>query len=145
MRKNESMTDFAADRNSAVKRFFSKDFSQVIVFAIPMVFLAIFLLYPMFTTLVRAFMAPAEDLAFHGFSLESFKQFFTSNLYKKSLLNSFIVSIAVTLLCILIGVPMGYCVARVKMPGKRLILSLGILPIIMPSFVGFHRSMECSA
>ena len=136
MRKNESMTDFAADRNSAVKRFFSKDFSQVIVFAIPMVFLAIFLLYPMFTTLVRAFMAPAEDLAFHGFSLESFKQFFTSNLYKKSLLNSFIVSIAVTLLCILIGVPMGYCVARVKMPGKRLILSLGILPIIMPSFVG---------
>ena len=136
MRKNESMTDFAADRNSAVKRFFSKDFSQVIVFAIPMVFLAVFLLYPMATTLVRAFMAPAEDLAFHGFSLESFQQFFTSNLYKKSLLNSFIVSIAVTLLCILIGVPMGYCVARVKMPGKRLILSLGILPIIMPSFVG---------
>jgi ABC-type Fe3+ transport system permease subunit len=31
---------------------------------------------------------------------------------------------------------MGYFVARVKMPGKNLLLSLGILPVIMPSFVG---------
>ena len=135
MRKNESMTEFASEK-SRIRLFFKRDFSQLIVFAIPMIFLAVFLLYPMASTLVRAFMAPAEDLAFHGFSLESFKQFFTSNLYKKSLLNSFIVSFSVTVLCILIGVPMGYCVARVKMPGKRLILSLGILPIIMPSFVG---------
>ncbi len=117
-------------------KLFQKDFSQLIVFAVPMVFLAVFLLYPMATTLVRAFMAPADDLAFHGFSLEGFKQFVTSNLYRKSLANSFIVSISVTILTILIGVPMGYIVARVRIPCKSLILSLGILPIIMPSFVG---------
>lgn len=121
---------------SGLKRFFKKDFSQYLVFAIPMIFLAIFLLYPMGTTLVRAFMAPAEDLAFHGFSLEGFKSFFTMRLYRKSLVNSFIVSISVTALTLLIGIPMGYFVARVKMPGKSLILSLGILPVIMPSFVG---------
>jgi len=115
---------------------YHKDISQYIVFAIPMAFLAIFLLYPMFTTLVRAFMTPADDLAFHGFSLDGFREFVTSNLYKKSLGNSFVVSISVTLLTLLIGVPMGYFVARVKMPCKNLILSLGILPIIMPSFVG---------
>ncbi len=113
-----------------------KDFSQAIVFAIPMVFLAIFLLYPMATTLVRAFMTPSDDLAFHGFSLEGFKSFFTSNLYRKSLYNSFVVSISVTVFALLIGVPMGYIAARVKIPCKSLILSLGILPIIMPSFVG---------
>jgi len=118
------------------QRAFRKDISQYIVFAIPMAFLAIFLLYPMFTTLVRAFMAPADDLAFHGFSLDGFREFATSNLYRKSLRNSFVVSISVTLLTLLIGVPMGYFVARVRMPGKNLILSLGILPIIMPSFVG---------
>lgn len=117
---------------------YKKDYTQFIVFAIPMVFLAVFLLYPMATTLVRAFMPSAEDLAFHGFSLEGFSKFFTSNLYKKSLLNSFIVSISVTLLTLLIGVPMGYCVARIKIPCKSLILSLGILPIIMPSFVGAY-------
>jgi len=121
---------------SRIKKFFQKDFSQALVFAVPMLFLAVFLLYPMATTLVRAFMAPAEDLAFHGFSLEGFNQFLTSNLYRKSLWNSFAVSISVTLLCLLIGVPMGYCMARVKMPGKNLMLTLGTLPIIMPSFVG---------
>lgn len=120
------------------KKRYKKDYTQYIVFAVPMIFLAVFLLYPMATTLVRAFMAPAEDLAFHGFSLDGFKQFATSNLYKKSLRNSFIVSISVTALTILIGVPMGYCVARIKIPFKSLILSLGILPIIMPSFVGAY-------
>jgi ABC-type Fe3+ transport system, permease component len=134
MKKTANMESCNTD--SKIKKFFQKDFSQFIVFAIPMAFLAVFLLYPMFMTLIRAFMAPAEDLAFHGFSLEGFRQFFTSRLYQKSLYNSFIVSISVTLLCILIGVPMGYIVARVKIPGKSLILSLGILPIIMPSFVG---------
>ncbi|MDY4611172.1 MAG: iron ABC transporter permease [Sphaerochaetaceae bacterium] len=121
---------------SRTKRFFQKDFTQYLVFAVPMIFLAIFLLYPMLTTLVRAFMAPADDLAFHGFSLEGFKQFATSRLYRKSLYNSFVVSVSVTLLTLAIGIPMGYFVARVKMPGKNLILSLGILPVIMPSFVG---------
>lgn len=135
MKRKYSITENGNEK-SKVAKFFQKDFSQLLVFAVPMIFLAIFLLYPMASTLVRAFMAPAEDLAFHGFSLEGFKQFFTSNLYKKSLANSFIVSISVTVLTILIGVPMGYIVARVKIPCKNLILSLGILPIIMPSFVG---------
>lgn len=57
-------------------------------------------------------------------------------MYRKALANSFIVGFSVTALCIAIGIPMGYFVARVKMPGKSLMLSLGILPIIMPSFVG---------
>ena len=79
MKKIHSM-EINGQEKSALKRFFQKDFSQTIVFLVPMAFLAVFLLYPLATTLVRAFMAPAEDLAFHGFSLESFKQFFTSNL-----------------------------------------------------------------
>lgn len=123
---------------SKLKRFFSKDFSQVIVFALPMAFLAIFLLYPLFSTLVRAFWKPTEGLEFSGWSLEGFKQFFSSKLYMKSLRNSFVVSISVTLLTILIGVPMGYFAARVKIRAKKLILSLGILPVIMPSFVGAY-------
>lgn len=136
MRKNEEKAMDVLAGEGRVRRFFQKDFSQYIIFAVPMVFLAIFLLYPMLTTLVRAFMAPADDLAFHGFSLEGFRQFATSRLYRKSLVNSFVVSISVTFFTMLIGIPMGYFVARVKMPCKNLILSLGILPVIMPSFVG---------
>ena len=124
---------------SKIKKFFQKDFSQFIVFAIPMIFIAIFLLYPMAITLIRAFWAPAEDaFNFTVWSLEGFRTFFGTKLYLRALGNSIIVSLSVTVLCILIGVPMGYCVARVKIPGKKLLVSLGILPIIMPSFVGAY-------
>ena len=137
MKQKYSITDNGEEK-SKVKKFFQKDFSQIIIFAIPMIFLAIFLLYPLVLTLLRAFWKPVEGLEFPGWSLDGFKQFFTSNLYMKSLKNSFIVSISVTLLSLLIGIPIGYCVARVKIPGKKLILSLGMLPIIMPSFVGAY-------
>ena len=137
MSRKFSITDNGQEK-SKVKKFFQKDFSQLLIFALPMAFLAIFLLYPLVLTLLRAFWAPTEGLEFSGWSLEGFRKFFTSNLYMKSLKNSFIVSISVTILTLIIGVPMGYCVARVKVPGKKLILSLGILPIIMPSFVGAY-------
>lgn len=137
MSKTYSMIENGAETNK-VKKFFQKDFTQVLVFAIPMAFLAIFLLYPLGSTLVRAFWTPSEGLEFSGWSLQGFKEFFNTPLYMKSLKNSFVVSFSVTALTILIGVPMGYFVARVNIPGKRLIISLGTLPIIMPSFVGAY-------
>jgi len=133
-----SMIENGAE-TSKIKKFFQKDFSQFIVFAIPMAFIALFLLYPMAITLIRAFWAPAEyTFKFTGWSLEGFRTFFGTKLYLRALGNSIVVSLSVTVLCILIGVPMGYCVARVKIPGKKLLVSLGILPIIMPSFVGAY-------
>ena len=133
-----SMIENGAE-TSRIKKFFQKDFSQFIVFAIPMIFIGLFLLYPMAITLIRAFWAPAEyTFKFTGWSLEGFRTFFGTKLYLKALGNSIVVSLSVTVLCILIGVPMGYCVARVKIPGKKLLVSLGILPIIMPSFVGAY-------
>ena len=121
MKKKFSITENGNEK-SKVKKFFQKDFSQAVIFAIPMLFLAVFLLYPLFMTLLRAFWTPTEGLEFSGWSLEGFKQFFTSNLYMKSLKNSFIVSISVTFFSLLIGIPMGYFVARVKIPCKKLIL-----------------------
>ncbi len=122
--------------NTSLGEVVKKDITPYLVFAIPLAFMAIFLIYPMFITLARAFMPAGNKLLFGQFSLSGFTKFAESAMYKKALINSFIVSLAVTGFCIVIGVPMGYFVARVKMPGKNLMLSLGILPIIMPSFVG---------
>ena len=121
---------------SGFKRKLQKDITPYLVFAIPLTFMAIFLVYPMVTTLMRAFMPAGNKMVLGSFSLKGFTKFFESSMYRKAMANSFIVSFSVTALCIAIGVPMGYFVARVKMPGKSLMLSLGILPIIMPSFVG---------
>ncbi len=126
----------AKSSNAKLGQIVKKDVTPYLVFAIPLAFMVIFLIYPMFITLARAFMPAGNKLLFGQFSLSGFTKFAESAMYKKALINSFIVSLSVTGLCILIGVPMGYFVARVKMPGKNLMLSLGILPIIMPSFVG---------
>ncbi len=123
-------------KSSKINGLKEKDITPYLVFLVPMLFLCIFLFWPLVTTLLRAFMKTGNAFSFDNLSLSGFEKFFTSKLYQKSLKNSFIVGISVTLLTILIGVPMGYFVARVKIPGKKLMLSLGILPIIMPSFVG---------
>ena len=119
-----------------VARQLRKDYTPYLVFAIPMVFLVIFLFWPLVTTTLRAFLSPGRELTFGPFSLTNFQRFASSNLYKGSLKNSFIISFSVVFFTLLIGVPMGYFVARVKIPFKGLILSLGILPVILPSFVG---------
>ncbi len=119
-----------------LSRLRSKDYTPYLVFSLPLIFLAIFLFWPLATTALRAFLGPGRELSFGPFNLTNFERFATSNLYRVSMRNSFIVSFSVVILTILIGVPMGYFVARVKMPFKSLILSLGILPVILPSFVG---------
>ena len=122
--------------DSKIKRFFQKDFTPYMVFAIPLTFLVIFLFWPMVNTFIRAFLGPGAKFEFDNVGFSNFTRFFTSPLYQKSLRNSFILGTSVVVFSTLVGVPMGYFVARVKMPGKNLLLSLGILPVIMPSFVG---------
>ncbi|HOI21671.1 MAG TPA: iron ABC transporter permease [Spirochaetales bacterium] len=118
------------------KKFLQKDLTPYLVFLIPMAFLCVFLFWPLVTTLFRAFMKSGNKFNLGALGISGFEKFFTSALYQRSLKNSFIVGISVTVCSLLIGVPMGYFVARVKIPGKSLLLSLGILPVIMPSFIG---------
>jgi len=119
-----------------LSRFLQKDLTPYLVFAIPLAFLVIFLFWPMMNTLVRAFLGPGSKFNFDNVGFSNFTRFLTSPLYQKSLRNSFVLGSLVVIFSVLVGVPMGYFVARVKMPGKNLLLSLGILPVIMPSFVG---------
>ena len=43
---------------------------------------------------------------------------------------------ASTVLCILLGVPLALVLARVRFPGKRLVRSLVLLPLVLPPVVG---------
>ena len=113
-----------------------QDYTPYIVLAIPMIFLFLFLLWPLATTISKAFVVRGQELIFSNFTWANFERFFTSSMYQRSLRNSFVVAFSVVFFTLLIGVPMGYFVARVEMPFKRVMLSLGILPIITPAFVG---------
>lgn len=125
-----------AKKTAPGKELYKKDHTQFFVFTLPILFILFFLLYPIFITVLRSFMPAGAKFDLHNMSLKGYEKFSTTKLYKTSLKNSLIISLAVTFGTLIIGVPMGYFVARVKMPGKRLMLSLGILPMIMPSFIG---------
>jgi len=126
------MTQFAA----SLKRLGRKDYTSYLVLGIALVFVSIFLIYPLLRTVLLAFVPKGAAVTPSNFTLANFAKFRTSSMYMRSLWNSFYISLAVVTFTSLIGVPMGYLVARVDIPFKRLILSLGVMPIIMPAFVG---------
>ncbi|MFF1635777.1 ABC transporter permease [Leifsonia sp. NPDC058248] len=53
-----------------------------------------------------------------------------------ALLLSLRTSVAATLLCILLGVPMATVLARVPFPGQRIVRALVLLPLVLPPVVG---------
>lgn len=132
------MGDFAATdrKESRLERFLKKDWTPYLIFALPMLFLVLFLFWPLGITILRAFSGSGFNIDFDNLGWENFSRFVDSPLYLRSLRNSFVVSVSSVVFATLIGAPMGYFLARVKMPFKNLFLSIGILPIIMPSFIG---------
>ncbi len=113
-----------------------KDYSSYFILGAAVLFVAIFLIYPLLRIILLAFVPNGETVSFVNLTLDNFKKFFDSSMYKRSLWNSLYISVSVVFFTSIIGIPMGYLVARVDIPFKRIILSLSILPIIMPAFVG---------
>jgi len=120
----------------SARRLRHKDYTVYLVLGLGVLFVVVFLAYPLLRTILIAFVPNGRELSFSNMSLVNFEKFLTSNLYRRSLINSFYISFAVVGLTMLIGVPMGYLVARVEIPGKHVLLSLSVVPLIMPAFLG---------
>ncbi|HTB38249.1 MAG TPA: ABC transporter permease subunit [Reyranella sp.] len=102
-----------------------------LVIALPFVWLIVFFLLPFALVLAIAFGTNAPDSAppvALGLSLENFKLLFTDDLYVAAWLSSLRIAATATLVCLLLGYPMAYAIARAA-PGRRpLLLMLVILP-----------------
>ena len=77
MKQHDSIRE---DSSKTLRQFLKKDFTPYMVFAIPLAFMAIFLIYPMITTILRAFMPAGNKLVLGQFSLEGFTKFFESSM-----------------------------------------------------------------
>ena len=64
---------------------------------------ALFLLYPLFRILNGAFVDPNV-----GYTISAFEKFFSNEYYSRTLINSFSVTVWVTLITLLIGYPLAY-------------------------------------
>ncbi|MCC2675043.1 MAG: phnU 1, partial [Ramlibacter sp.] len=71
-----------------------------------------------------------------AFTLGHFSAFFSQGLMRESFFNSLYVAVLSTVFAALIAVPLAYFTVRFEFRGALLIQTLGVLPLIMPPFVG---------
>ena len=71
-----------------------------------------------------------------SFTLGHFGTFFSTGLMRESFGNSLYVAIASVVVASLIATPLAYITVRFQFRGATLIQTLGVLPLIMPPFVG---------
>lgn len=71
-----------------------------------------------------------------SFTLGHFGSFFGNGLMRESFLNSLTVAITSVIVASLIAVPLAYLTVRFEFRGALLIQTLGVLPLVMPPFVG---------
>jgi len=72
----------------------------------------------------------------NSFTLGHFSAFFSQDLMRESFINSLYVAVMSAIFAALIAVPLAYFTVRFDFKGALLIQTLGVLPLIMPPFVG---------
>jgi len=99
-------------------------------------FLALFcliLIYPMFEILKQSVI----DVDGH-FTLKEFVKFFSQPYYSKTILNSFKVTVAITLVTLLIGVPISYFYSFYQLKGAKFIFVVSVLCCMSAPFIGAY-------
>ena len=94
-------------------------------------FLLLFLVVPVGTVIYVAFTDGAG-----GLTLGHFASFFSLTLMRESFIGSLSVALASVVAASAIALPLAYLTARFEFRGAVLIQTLGVLPLIMPPFVG---------
>ncbi len=95
-------------------------------------FLVLFLVVPVAKVVFVAFQHPATG----ALTLINFVDFFNTSLFRESFANSLYVAGVSVLLSSLIAIPLAYFTTRFNFGGALLIQTLGVIPLIMPPFVG---------
>lgn len=96
------------------------------------IFLLLFLIIPVVQVVFAAFL----DNVTGGFTLLHFKDFFNTALFRESFWNSIYVGLMAVVFASLFSMPLAYFTSRFEFKGAVIIQSLGIIPLIMPPFVG---------
>jgi iron(III) transport system permease protein len=110
-----------------------KAFHYTIVFG-ALGLLLLFLLYPLSLVLDASLRVDGTGTI----TLENYARIFASKYYGNSIANSLFAATFATVGATLIGAPLAFCMARVDVPGRTLLLTLATLPLVLPSFVAAY-------
>lgn len=94
----------------------------------------LFMLYPILKVITQS----VRDNVTGSFTLGYFKQFFSDPYYFITLFNSFKISICVTVICLVIGVPLAYLYNIYEIKGRQLLQILIVLTSMSAPFIGAY-------
>lgn len=95
-------------------------------------FLFVFLIIPVAKVIFVAFQDPNTG----ALTLINFSDFFRTSLFQESFVNSLYVAAMSVVFASVIALPLAYFTTRFNFSGTLLIQTLGVMPLIMPPFVG---------
>ena len=104
-----------------------KGFRYTVVFG-AFALLLLFLLYPLSLVLDASLRVNGTGTL----TLANYAQIFASKYYVSSIANSLLAAAFATVGATLIGTALAFCIARVNVPGKTLLLTLAMLPLVLP-------------
>ena len=107
-------------------------FGPAIVALLLGAFLFVFLIIPVAKVIFVAFQDPNTG----ELTLINFSDFFRTSLFQESFVNSFYVAAMSVVFASVIALPLAYFTSRFNFSGTLLIQTLGVMPLIMPPFVG---------
>ncbi len=102
------------------------------VAAVVGLFLLVFLVLPVVNVIYVAFQDPNTG----ALTLINFVDFFRTSLFRESFVNSLYVASMAVVVSSCFALPLAYFTSRFNFKGALLIQTLGIIPLIMPPFVG---------
>ncbi len=98
--------------------------------------IAIFLLFVLVLPVAKVIFVAFQDPTTGSLTLNNFVDFFNASLFRESFVNSFYVSAMSVVFATIIALPLAYFTTRFNFAGSTLIQTLGMIPLIMPPFVG---------
>lgn len=96
-----------------------------------LVFFGLFFVLPILVTVKGAFIGPDG-----GFTMDYLSEVFANPIYREGLWNSFTMAVFSTLGCMVVALPLALLYVRFEFPGRALLNSLMLLPMVLPPFVG---------
>ncbi len=100
------------------------------------ILIALFLIMFLAVPVAKVFIVAFQDPSTGSFTLINFVDFFKTSLFRESFWNSFYVSSVSVVVASIIALPLAYFTSRFNFGGTVIIQTLGIVPLIMPPFVG---------
>lgn len=104
-----------------------------------LVWIAIMILVPMFMIFAFAFLK--DDGTGVAFTLDNFKRFFSDETFPKVMSRSLWIAVLTTVVCLLLGYPLAYCISKTEGKQKGLLVLLVTIPMWINMLVRTYALM----